>query len=560
MLKILDIENIAIIEKASVEFSEGLNILTGETGAGKSIIIDSINAVTGEKTHRELIRNGEKSACVSAVFDEVPPEVNEKLSEFGIVPETDGSLLLHRTLTREGKNTCRINGVPVTVSMLKSVGSMLIAIHGQRDSQSLLDPAKHVAYLDTFAGTEKDAELYRESFTRLNKISAEIRSLRMDEAEKARKTDLLSYQINELKEAAVVPGEREELLKRKNILINSVKLSAALSSALQKLSGDGDNSGASSLIAQASGEIVSVSSFARGLEVLTDTLENAQSLVADACTALDDVLSQIGSAEDDMDAIGERLDLLYRLSRKYGSTEEEMLSFLEESEKELEEIRFSDERIEELEKEYAEVYRTACSQAEKLSLKRKIAATSLSAAIENELHFLDMAACRFIVSVRKCDLCSEGTDSVEFLISANAGEEAKPLNKVASGGELSRIMLALKNVLVSDGSIRTLIFDEIDAGVSGSAAGKIAVKLSRVSDHTQVLCITHLSQIAAFADSHKFIYKEQKEGKTYTRINELDLHERAAELARISFGAHVTGTQLSSAEQLIEEADKIKHV
>lgn len=559
MLKILDIENIAIIEKASVEFSQGLNILTGETGAGKSIIIDSINAVTGEKTYRELIRTGEKQASVAAVFDEVSHAVTAKLEELGIAAESDDSLLLQRTLHRDGKNTCRINGTPVTVSMLKAVGSLLINIHGQRDSQSLLDPARHIEYLDDFSSIADKLEEYRENYNRLTAIKAELRSLKMDEAEKARKIDLLTYQINELEDAGIYAGEREELHKKKNILNNSLKLTNALTNAVNCLNGDGENGGAASLISRAAGEVEAVTSYAKGLDVISDTLENALNTVADAASVLDDVLSQLNNVEGDMDSIEERLDVLYRLSRKYGETEEEMLAFLDCAKKELAGITYSDERTGELEEEYSVVFAAAEKQADEISEIRKKQALLLSEKTEAELKFLDMASCRFYVDIKETELSPDGKDAVEFLISANTGEDAKPLNKVASGGELSRIMLAMKNVLSRECSVDTLIFDEIDTGVSGSAAGKIAIKLSQVSENTQVLCITHLAQIAAFADAHKFIFKESKDGKTYTRIKDLERDERAGELARISFGSEFTELQLSSAAQMIDEARKIKN-
>lgn len=555
MLKVLDIENIAIIEKASVEFSSGLNILTGETGAGKSIIIDSINAVTGEKASRELIRTGENKAVVSALFDGVSEKVNEKLRAVGVEPEPDGSLLLNRSIGKDGKNTCRINGTPVTVSMLRNVGEELINIHGQRDSQALLDSARHIGFLDGFAGLSEQLEAYRADFARLKEIAKKIASLQTDEAEKARRIDLLTYQIRELEDAEIRVGEREELHRRKNILNNSKKLSSALTSALRMLSGDGETGGASSLVSEAASQIEAVSSCAKGLDALSDTLENTANEIADAACVIDDVLSQLHSTEEDLDAIDERLDLLYRLSKKYGSTEQEMTDFLDSAKKELEEINLSDELVEQLSAEYTALYDTTEAQAKELSRLRKRHAKKLSEVIEAELSFLNMPSCRFFVGITECDLCRNGTDAVEFRISANTGEEAKPLGKVASGGELSRIMLAMKNVLSSSDGADTLIFDEIDAGVSGSAAGKIAVKLSDVSASTQVLCITHLSQIAAYADEHLFIRKEARDGKTFTVIRPLSREERAAELARISFGDHVTEEQLGSSMQLIEEAD-----
>ena len=558
MLKLLEIENIAVIEKASVEFSRGLNVLTGETGAGKSIVIDSINAVTGQKTSRDLIRTGAASAFVSALFEDVSPAAADALEACGVPAEADGSVLLQRTLYKDGKNLCRINGVTVTVSMLRSVGEELINIHGQRDSQALLDSARHIHFLDSFAGLSAQAAAYAADYGRLCAVRKAIRSLQTDEAEKARRIDLLTYQINELTEADVRTGEREELHRKKNILNNSMKLASALTGAVNALNGDGDSAGAASLIAQAAREIASVASVAKGLDAVASTLEDAENTVADAAAVIDDVLNQLGSVEGSLDAIEERLDLLYRLSRKYGETEEEMLAFLDDARRELEMITLSDERIAELSAERDALLASCEKQASDLSAARKKSAKQLSAAVEGELAFLNMPSCRFLPDIAPSELCPAGADEVTFLISANAGEEPKPLGKVASGGELSRIMLALKNVLSTRDSVGTLIFDEIDAGVSGEAASKIAVKLSQVSRRAQVLCITHLAQIAAFADEHKFLRKEEIGGKTYTRIVSLDEAGKARELARINYGENPGETQLISARQMLSEAAKRK--
>ena len=554
MLKLLEIENIAVIEKASVSFAEGLNVLTGETGAGKSIVIDSINAVTGQKTSRELLRTGAAYAFVSALFEDAGDDVARALADCGVPVEEDGSILLQRTLYKDGKNLCRINGAPVTVSMLKTVGEALINIHGQRDSQALLDDAKHIGFLDSFAGLTEAAAAYAADYERLCAVKKAIRSLQTDEAEKARRIDLLTWQINELEEAAVVPGERDELHRKKNILTNSLKLSTALSSALNALSGDGDSAGAATLLSQAAREIHSVASVAKGLDAVAATLEETESTVADAAAVIDDVLGQLDNVEGTLDAIDERLDVLYRLSKKYGATEEEMLSFLSEAQKELQLITLSDERVEQLTAEAQTLLASCEKQAAALSAARKKSAKQLSAAVEGELAFLNMPSCRFVPQIVPAQLCGTGADRVTFLISANAGEEPKPLNKVASGGELSRIMLALKNVLSAKDSVDTLIFDEIDAGVSGEAASKIAVKLSQVSRRAQVICITHLAQIAAFADEHIFLRKEELGGKTYTRITSLDDEGRARELARISYGENPGETQLLSARQMLSAA------
>lgn len=558
MLKSLNIENIAIIEKASAGFTAGLNILTGETGAGKSILIDSINAVTGEKTSRELIRTGEDSAQVSAFFEDISVEVKNTLSENGLPCEEDGTLLLYRKISRDGKNICRINGAPVTVSMLRTIGMGLINIHGQRDSQALLDSEKHIDFLDGFFGLETEKEDFQKSFIHLQEIKSEIRSLSLDEAYKERQSDLLKYQIKELEDAEISVGEKASLIKKKNILSNSQKLSQALTGALAALSGDDENSGAYSLISTAISCVSSVSSLAKGLDSLTEQLGNANSYVDDCMRLLDDVLRQLEGIDGNIDEIESRLDTLYKLSKKYGETEEAMLLFLENAKRELEAIESSDERLIELQKEYSEVLAVCKEKAEKLSVKRKKAAERLSSAIKYELSFLDMPSCVFTVNIEKTELCEKGSDMVEFLISANPGEEPKSLNKVASGGELSRIMLAMKNVLNQKGGVDTLIFDEIDTGVSGSAARRIAIKLSEVSRNSQVLCITHLSQIAAFADSHKFLYKQVTDGKTYTRIKELSESDRPFELARMTYGNDADEIHLKSVRQMIASASKEK--
>lgn len=558
MLRTLNIENIAIIEKASVDFSEGLNILTGETGAGKSILIDSINAVTGEKTSRELIRTGMNSAEVSAFFDNISETVRKKLVENGLPVESDGTLLLQRKIFRDGKNICRINGSSVTVSMLKNIGISLINIHGQRDSQFLLDSERHIGFLDCYAGLSALVEDFSDSFSKLNRIKTEIGKLSMDEAYKERQTDILSYQINELENAGITVGEKATLIKKKTILNNSKKLSDALKGAYIFLEGDSDTDGAVNLVSSAVNEISKVSSLAKGLDSLSEKLSDANSVVEDCAGLIDDVLQQLDSIDGNIDEIEERLDVLYKLSKKYGDTEEKMLSFLEKAKKELDEITFSSEKIAELNNMYAETLEICKKKAVIISEKRKKAARDMASAIKYELSFLDMPSCVFVADITDTELCESGCDKVEFLISANPGEEPKPLNKVASGGELSRIMLAMKTVLEKDGGAATLIFDEIDSGVSGSAARRIAIKLSGASKNTQILCITHLAQIAAFADSHKFIFKEVSDEKTFTRIKELSSEERPAELVRMTYGNDADKIHIESAKKMIESAKKEK--
>lgn len=555
MLSGLQIENIAIIERASVGFSDGLNVLTGETGAGKSIIIDSINAVSGEKTSRELIRTGEASACVTALFEKVPEAVLAVARDNGI-DCPDDTLLLQRRLYKDGKNACRINGMTVTLAMLKTVAMSLVNIQGQRDSQTLLDAEHHIDFVDAYAENDGAKRDYADAFAELCRIKAEIRALNMDEAYKARRIDLLSYQIKELEEADIRVGEKKELEHKRNIINNSLKLVRALSDAMNALTGDGENDGASGLIASAAGDIGSVTSIAKELSAVTELLVGARDTVEDAAGVIDDVLRQLDDMDCDINAVEERLDVIYRMSKKYGATEEEILSFFEEAKKELDTITFSEERLQQLGEALEKQQAITEEKAAVLTGTRKTAGEKLAAAVEAELRYLDMPHVRFLTDIRSIPFGENGADEISFLITANPGEAPKPLGKVASGGELSRIMLAVKNVLTAKNGASTLIFDEIDAGVSGSAASKIAVKLSSLSRNAQVICITHQAQIAAYADRHLFLSKEVSDGRTYTHVKELSDDERAKELSRITFGENYTETQLASSVQLIAEAKK----
>ncbi len=558
MLQYLQIENIATIRKADIGFAPGLNILTGETGAGKSILIDSINAVSGAKTSRELIRTDASSAYVRALFCNVGAEVAEALAAAGLPAEEDGTLLLQRRLHKDGRNDCFVNGVPVTVSMLRSVAMRLINIHGQRDSQALLDSARHIDFLDAFAGDDKEKAAYTASFAALKELKAQIKALSMDESYKARRLDLLQFQVGELKAANVQEGEIAALKHKKAILNNSMKVRAALSKAVAALIGDGDAPGADSLLSAAAGEVYAVSDVAKGLSAVAESIDGAKDTALEAASVLDDVLQQLAENEGNLDEIEERLDLMYRLSKKYGETEADMLAFLQQAETELDNITFADEKIEKLSVEYDKLLGETEKKAAALSTCRKKAAKALSAAIEKELAFLDMPNARFSVAVNAAPMAENGADEVEFLFSANPGETPKSLGKVASGGELSRVMLAVKNVLQEQHSAASLIFDEIDAGVSGSAAGKIALKLSALSRKAQVLCITHSAQIAAFADEHKFLMKHVENEKTFTEIRSLELADRQKELARITYGAGFTQKQLESAAEMINKAEEIK--
>lgn len=557
MLSSLQIENIAIIERASVGFSDGLNVLTGETGAGKSIIIDSINAVSGEKTSRELIRTGEASACVTALFEKVPDSVLDIARENG-VECPDDTLLLQRRLYKDGKNACRINGMTVTLSMLKTVAMSLVNIQGQRDSQALLDAEHHIEFVDAYAENDDVKREYTEAYAQLCRIKAEIRALNTDDAYKARRIDLLTYQIKELENADIRVGEKKELEHKRNIINNSLKLVKALSDAMNALTGDDENDGASGLIASAAGDINSVTSITKELSAVAELLMSAKDTVEDAAGVIDDVLRQLDDMDCDINAVEERLDVIYRMSKKYGETEEDILSFLEEAKRELDNITFSEERLEKLKEELEKQQAITVEKAAALTETRKAAGEKLALSVEAELKYLDMPHVRFLTDITYVPFGENGADEIAFLITANPGEAPKPLGKVASGGELSRIMLAVKNVLTAKNGASTLIFDEIDAGVSGTAASKIAVKLSSLSESAQVICITHQAQIAAFADRHLFLAKEVSDGRTYTHVKELNEEERAGELSRITFGEKYTDTQYASSVQLIEEAKKTK--
>lgn len=558
MLANLKIENIAIIEQASIDFENNFNCMTGETGAGKSIIIDSINAVLGEKTSRELIRTGENKATVSAYFTNISDRTVSALRECGIESETDGSLLITRAMTRDGRNNCRINGNTVTVSMLKNIGFSLINIHGQSDNQELMSSELHYTFIDAVADNASVFEDYGSAYNKLIEIKNNISRITVDEALKARQTDLLTYQIDELKKAAIRVGEKNELSERKAVITNSRKLISSLSEAYAALGGSDEYSGAVSMLFDASRALNEVSRYLPDVGTIAESVNDfaytAESYISDISNMIEN--SQFDERE--LADIEERLDIIYRMSKKYGETEEEMLDFLDKAEKELHNITYSDELLEKLNKQLAVQRQITGEKAEALSLSRKMAAEKFEQRIMKELSFLDMPDTVFTVRFVSTDFTETGADDIEFLISANKGEEPKPLAKIASGGELSRIMLAIKSVLADKDETDTLIFDEIDAGVSGRAAGKIALKLNEVSKHRQVLCITHLPSIAAFADNHMLISKSVKDDKTYTSVTPLNFESRVSEIARIIGGNENDKAHLESAKQLLNEASIYK--
>ena len=553
MLTSLKIENVAIIESAAIEFGCGLNVLTGETGAGKSIVIDSINAILGERTSRDIIRTGAQSAKVYAVFEDVNERVRNFLDENGIDCE-DGVLIINRTLSREGKNVCRINGAPVTVSMLREIGGELIDIHGQHDNQSLLSPEKHCGFVDSFAGNADLITDYREKYGRLCEIRSKLKKLTTDESSKSQRIDFLTYQIDELEKAEITIGERDEMKARKSLINNSQKVIESLNIAYEALKADGAGI---DMITDAESEIANASAYMEMLGEASEKITDIRYELEDIAETVRDAMTEVDFDPSELEDIDERLDLLYRLSKKYGDTEEEMLEYLEKARAELDNIAFSEERVKELQKQKKEALAETETAACKLTESRKTAGEKLSNAICSELEFLDMPNVRFVVKCSDIGLTENGKDEIEFLISANAGEEPKPLAKIASGGELSRIMLAIKNVLAETDGVDTMIFDEIDTGVSGRAAQKIAMKLRSASKGRQVICVTHLAQIAAQGDVHLYISKSVSDGKTYTNIKSLIEEERVAEIARIMGGMEITKLQLESAREMLANAGNL---
>lgn len=553
MLSVLKIENIAIIERSEIEFSRGFNVLSGETGAGKSIILDSINAVLGFRTSRELIRTGASEAEVTALFSSVDSNVEEKLRELSLPLNPDKTLLVSRVISPD-KNICRVNNALTNVTALREIGAELISIHGQQDNRELLNNETHITYIDSLSDIAVLSAEYRGLYNELSDLKARIKRLSGNREEKARKIDILSYQIDELEKAEINPGEWAELKNRRTELQNFGKIQESLSVAYDALSGGDSYKGAVEMVSGAYRELSNVGKFSVDAENLSEKLGNLYYELSDIADSIRDSISDDGFSYTELEEIENRLNLLYKLSKKYGETEDEMLAFLENAKKELSEISLSDDMLDKLKVKYSKKLEEAGVLAKKLSEKRKKEAALFSQKVCDELRFLDMPYVEFLVDFKETDLCENGIDSVEFLISANVGEIPKPIAKIASGGELSRIMLALKTVLADKDKIPTMIFDEIDSGVSGRAALKVASKLKAVSDGKQVICVTHLAQLMSYADSHYLIEKAVRDGKTYTGVTLLDLEGRKKEIARITSGGEITQTQLDNALEMINNA------
>lgn len=551
MLRTLSIENIAVIEKAKIDFDGGLNVLTGETGAGKSIVVDSINAVLGERTSKELVRTGSDFAFVSAFFENINATVCGELEKLGYTPEDDGSLLITRRISKDGRSSCRINGMPATVSVLHTLGKALVNIHGQHDSQSLLDPEQHYKFIDMLSGDSSVLSDYKAAFSRFLSVRRELKALTAAADSADKNTELLEYQIKELEEADIKIGEAQALNARKKVMDSAEEAAKAYSSALEAVNGDDENPGAESLLQSALESVVRFSELSPEIKKAAALLENAVDEIADAKSVIGGELSVLDFDPREREEIEERLDELFRLGKKYGDGEEKMLVYLDNAKRKLNSIVNNEEELEKLNDEYDKAYADVLAAAEKLTALRKKTAQKFAEDVKNQLAYLDMPKINFTVDFKKGIMSSTGLDKIEFLISANPGEEPKPLVKIASGGELSRIMLGIKSILAYNDTVDTLIFDEIDTGVSGRASQKIGLKLKEVSKNTQVICVTHSAQIASNADSHFLISKDISGDRTFTSVTLLNRSQRRNELARIMGGLEITDAMLNSAEELL---------
>ncbi len=547
MLSLLHIENIAVIECADISFDRGFNVLTGETGAGKSIVIDAISAILGERAYRDMIRTGTERASVRAVFTNVPEF--PWFAENGV--EYDPETVISREIHLDGKNICRVNGTLVNVTSLHKLGIQLINIHGQHDSAALFDEENHLAFLDAFADNGKLRASYGERYEAVAKLRREISTLTMDEGEKLRRMENLKYQIAEIEKAELEPGEDDRLEERRKVLQNAEKLSNGMETAVECLYGGEDSDGASGLLAQAEYALARLSRFSDSFAALHDRVSDLMYQVQDAAEEVRSARDDLSYSAEELEQIESRLDVIHKLRRKYGTTCEDILEYLDKAKKELDEIEFADDKLERLKGNLKKAEKEAWDAALALRENRQQAADTMSKRILSELAQLDMPRVQFACRFTETELTASGADAVAFYMSANAGEALKPLSRVASGGELARIMLAMKNVLAEKDQVATLIFDEVDTGVSGRAAQKVAEKLRSVAAHKQVLCVTHLPQLAALANTHLLIAKSERDGRTYTSVTPLDLEGRKRELARIIGGANITETTLKSAEEML---------
>lgn len=563
MLTRLQIENIAVIERAEIDFSAGFSVLSGETGAGKSIIIDALNAILGSRISRDLIRSGQNRAAVSALFTDLPVAALQKLTDLGLNAE-DGMLLVRREMTSDGKNLCRVNGQSATLSMLRELGSFLVNIHGQHDGQHLLDEQFHIEYLDTFAALEAPLLEYQSRYEELLQLNRRIKALSMSAAEKQRRAAELERQIAELNAAQIHIGEQDELLSRRTELAHAEKLTAALSDACRLLDGADEGEGAVGLLAMAEKSLRSVEKYSGQLPQLVERIAELSILASDFSSELSAVLAALAFSPEELEQIEQRLELLSRLERKYNVPADELVALLNTLTQELESLELADESLDGLKAAYTTKRQVVFALAEQLNAARNEASVRLCSQMEEQLAQLDMPSARFGVEIdtslgkEQTRFSRRGCDSVRFLLSANSGEDLKPLSKVASGGELSRMMLALRNVLSQGDRGVTAVFDEVDAGVSGRAASKVGEKLVSISASRQVLCVTHLPQIAALADCQYYISKEMRDGRTYTSVEPLDIDGRIRELTRLTTGASVTDAALQNAAEMLRQAEARK--
>ncbi len=551
MLELLHIENIAVIRQADITFRPGFNALTGETGAGKSIVIDAISAILGQRAYRDAIRTGASRAFISAVFHGVPdyPWFQENS-----VPVDEGEVLIQREIFADGRNACRVNGIPVTVSILRGLGQQLIQIHGQHDSAQLFDEANHLAMLDAFADHAPLMERYRNAYLEMDALRKRIRSLQMDEAEKARRVENLTFQIQEIDRAELKVGEDQELEEKRKLMRSGEKLMNALNEAAGALYGGDDTDGAVSLVSQAQHALGLVADVSESIDTAYNQVTELSYSVVDAAERVRDLRDSFDFSPGELEAVESRLDVIHRLRRKYGATCEDILNYQKKCKKELDEIQMADDTIAQLQTQFRVKAKAAKALAAELSESRHQAAKQFEVRLISELRQLDMPRVQFVCQLEPLKHLEEsGEDSCRFMMSANIGEELRQMNRVASGGELARIMLAMKNVLSERDHIPTMIFDEVDTGVSGRAAQKVAEKLHSVSQGKQVLVVTHLPQIAAMADTHFLISKAEKDGRTYTSVTPLDLEGRKAEIARLIGGAKITSNTLKSAEEMLHQ-------
>lgn len=556
MLTNLYIENIAVIEKSNIDFTGGLNVLTGETGAGKSIVIDAINAVLGKRSSRGIIRSGADAAYVSATFEDISELTIRKLSAMGYEAQ-DGTLILSRELNVSGKNTCRVNSRPATVAVLKEIGEYLINIHGQNDNLELMNPSLHIVYIDALADNGDRLAAYRKLYRELKAAQEELSSADTDESERLRKMDLLSFQITELEDAEITVGEYDALCEERNALQNREKIAKELMRARIALDGDDEADGVLRMTDDAASGVMNASRYMNSLEGAADRLSSALYELQDISRELESAMDELDADPGRLEEIEERLDLLYRLRHKYGDSEEEMLAYLDNAKKELKLLSDYAFNRAQLEKRREQLYQDAYHSAKELSEIRRQVCEDFRTAVEREMAFLQMPHVRLEIAREETELNTRGIDKLEFLVSTNPGEEPKPVSKIASGGELSRMMLAIKTVLSKADFVQTLIFDEIDTGISGSAADRVGKKLSRLSADSQILCVTHQAQIAAFADNHLFISKSVRDDRTFTHVESLEEEGRVKELARIVGGEQITESALNHARQLLQSAREL---